>query len=389
MPFNGSGGFNPLPPPIYPAVNGTTIEAAQYNDSLSDVFTGLGNCITRDGQSPATANLPMGTNKLTGLGAATASGQALVFGQSAAELASLTVSGNTSVGGNLAVTGNTTVTGTLTVGGTPIVLGNYLPLAGGTVIGQTVFNNAAASPPIVLNGLAGNAFMAFQRAGAAVGDIGSSDSVISGGAAADFGISSRPGGNLVLGGNTRAALYIAPAGNTSIVAPSSGTTLALTNIAGSNALTTTDGTVISYLKSIATTSLDFGTSSAHALNLATAGTVRLKLTAAGLITDAADLELGYKGLPSASVTTGAFIAGDRGKCVYATGGVTVPNAVMAAGDVVVIQNTTAGAITITATVATLRWTLAGGTGNRTLSAYGRCSLIFLSSTSATISGDLS
>jgi hypothetical protein len=97
-------------------------------------------------------------------------------------------------------------------------------------------------------------------------------------------------------------------------------------------------------------------------------------------------ELGYKGLPPASVTTGAFAASDRGKCVYATAGVTVPDATMAANDVVTIINTTAGAITITATVTTLRQIGTGLTGNRTLGAYGIASVVFASGTSAYING---
>lgn len=116
----------------------------------------------------------------------------------------------------------------------------------------------------------------------------------------------------------------------------------------------------------------------------------LVLTAAGLITEGSSSnELGYKGLPPASVTTGAFVASDRGKCVYATGGVTIPNNTMAAGDVVVIQNTTSGAVSLTATVATLRLTGTASIGGRTLAAYGRCAIIFASATLAFISGDLS
>jgi hypothetical protein len=81
MPFNGSGGFVPLPAPIFPAVAGTTIFSSYYNSQLNDVFTGFGLCVTRDGQSPATANLPMGGFKHTGASDATGTGQYLVWGQ--------------------------------------------------------------------------------------------------------------------------------------------------------------------------------------------------------------------------------------------------------------------------------------------------------------------
>lgn len=73
MPFNGSGTFVPLSPPDFPALPFTTILASQFNNNLNDLFTsGLTNCITRDGQSSPTANIPMAGFRLTGLGAATA-----------------------------------------------------------------------------------------------------------------------------------------------------------------------------------------------------------------------------------------------------------------------------------------------------------------------------
>lgn len=57
MPFDGSGLFTSLPPPDYPAVPGTTVKASQFNNNLSDVFGGLTNCLTRDGQGRPTADI--------------------------------------------------------------------------------------------------------------------------------------------------------------------------------------------------------------------------------------------------------------------------------------------------------------------------------------------
>lgn len=72
MPFNGSGTFVPLSPPDFPALPFTTILASQFNNNLNDIITnGLTDCMTRDGQSPPTANIPMAGFRLTGLGAAT------------------------------------------------------------------------------------------------------------------------------------------------------------------------------------------------------------------------------------------------------------------------------------------------------------------------------
>lgn len=81
MPFNGSGGFIPLAAPIFPAVPNTTIVSSYYNQNLTDLFGGFGNCVTRDGQSPATANLPMGGFKHTGAAVATGAGEYLTYGQ--------------------------------------------------------------------------------------------------------------------------------------------------------------------------------------------------------------------------------------------------------------------------------------------------------------------
>jgi len=68
MPYNGAGNFVALPPPDYPAVAGELIKAASFNAIITDLMTGLSNAITRDGQSPPTANLPMGGQRFTGAG---------------------------------------------------------------------------------------------------------------------------------------------------------------------------------------------------------------------------------------------------------------------------------------------------------------------------------
>jgi hypothetical protein len=81
MPFNGAGQYTPPPAAPYPAVGGTTILASQFNNVINDIATALSNCITRDGQSPATANIPLGGFKLTGVGAPGANNDALTFGQ--------------------------------------------------------------------------------------------------------------------------------------------------------------------------------------------------------------------------------------------------------------------------------------------------------------------
>jgi len=69
MAYNGSGAFSTIDTPV---VTGTTISSTAFNATMADIATGLTDCVTRDGQSPALANLPMGGFKLTGLAAGSA-----------------------------------------------------------------------------------------------------------------------------------------------------------------------------------------------------------------------------------------------------------------------------------------------------------------------------
>jgi len=71
MAFNGSGTFA-LYTPGNPVVTGTTIASSWANNTLTDIATGLTNCITKDGQSTPSADIPMGANKITGLASGTA-----------------------------------------------------------------------------------------------------------------------------------------------------------------------------------------------------------------------------------------------------------------------------------------------------------------------------
>lgn len=80
MPFDGAGTFAVYTPGT-PYANGTTIDETVVNAVQSDFATGLTNCVTRDGQSPPTANLPMGGFKITGLAAGSAAGNSLRYEQ--------------------------------------------------------------------------------------------------------------------------------------------------------------------------------------------------------------------------------------------------------------------------------------------------------------------
>lgn len=81
MAYNGAGVFSLVAG--NPTVTGTTITSTWANNTLSDIATGLSTCITKDGQTTITANIPMSSFKLTGLGVATVTGDALSYGQAA------------------------------------------------------------------------------------------------------------------------------------------------------------------------------------------------------------------------------------------------------------------------------------------------------------------
>lgn len=78
MSFNGSGTYT-LPGAALS--DGQTVSAAEHNTLRNDLATALSDCVTRDGQSPAIANLPMGGFKLSGLAAGSGNGESVRYEQ--------------------------------------------------------------------------------------------------------------------------------------------------------------------------------------------------------------------------------------------------------------------------------------------------------------------
>lgn len=97
MSFNGSGTFL-INSAGQPVVTNTIISSTAFNALTADLATGLSTCLTKDGQTTPTANIPLGGFKLTGVGAATLLGDALSFGRDAT-IDDLTVTGSISVSG--------------------------------------------------------------------------------------------------------------------------------------------------------------------------------------------------------------------------------------------------------------------------------------------------
>ena len=80
MSFNGSGTFV-INSAGQPVVSGTVISSTAFNALTADLANGLSTCITKDGQTTPTANIPMGSNKITGLAVGTAAADAATLGQ--------------------------------------------------------------------------------------------------------------------------------------------------------------------------------------------------------------------------------------------------------------------------------------------------------------------
>lgn len=75
-------GIYSAPPSSWnPGVDGIPAATADFNALLADLSAALTQSIARDGQSPPTANLPMGGFKLTALAPGSVSGDAVNYGQ--------------------------------------------------------------------------------------------------------------------------------------------------------------------------------------------------------------------------------------------------------------------------------------------------------------------
>ena len=123
-------------------------------------------------------------------------------------------------------------------------------------------------------------------------------------------------------------------------------------------------------------------------NALTAGT---GLTATATYNGSAAITFDATGTTINSKTSGyTLLSTDAGKTIsITTGGVTIPTAVMAAGNIVSIYNNSSSSQTITqGSSLTLQFAgqSSSTTGNRTLGLYGLCTIVFISSSNAVITG---
>ena len=142
MSFNGSGTFV-INSTGQPVVTNTVISSTAFNALTADLATGLTTTLTKDGQTTATANIPMGTFKFTGLG----------VGSAATDSANISQV-QSSFGTFLTVSGTNTITATVSPSLTAYAVGQLFNfLAAATNTGAVTINiSALGAKSIVKNG---------------------------------------------------------------------------------------------------------------------------------------------------------------------------------------------------------------------------------------------
>lgn len=91
MPYNGSGIFTRIYSWVNDAAANIKIRADRMDAEFNGIATGLTNCITKDGQTTVTANLPMAGYRHTGVGDALLSDQYTSLSQVTTSIAAITL----------------------------------------------------------------------------------------------------------------------------------------------------------------------------------------------------------------------------------------------------------------------------------------------------------
>ena len=121
MSYNGSGTFN-INSAGQPVVSGTVISSTAFNALTADLATGLSTALTKDGQTTPTANISLGTYKITNLGVGTA----------ATDAARVSQLQNFSTATLITVAGTDTITGTVSPSLTAYTAGQIFSFVVGT-----------------------------------------------------------------------------------------------------------------------------------------------------------------------------------------------------------------------------------------------------------------
>jgi hypothetical protein len=141
--FNGSGTFV-INTAGQPVVSGTVISSTAFNALTADLATGLSTCLTKDGQTTPTANIPMGSNKITGLALGTDATDAPTLSQVQSTVTKLIGS----------VSGTNTITGSLTPSLAAYAAGQmfYFVAAGDNTGAVTLNINSLGAKNVTKNG---------------------------------------------------------------------------------------------------------------------------------------------------------------------------------------------------------------------------------------------
>jgi len=359
MSYNGSGTFN-INTAGQPVVTGTTITSTAFNLLTADLATGLTTALTKDGQSTPTANIPMGTFKLTGLGAGTNATDAAQYGQ--LQIGATTIA---------TVTGTDTLAGTLTPALTAYATGNKFSfIAVGTNTGAVTIN---------LNSLGAKNITKQGSTALAAGDIvsgriylieydGTRFQLINPSAASSV-VSTISFGSTGLTPSTATSGAVSVAGTLAVL--NGGTGVTTSTGSGANALATSPTLVTPIL----------GTPTSGTLSNCTVDGTN---------------GVGYINIPfnSQSAAYTAVLA-DTGKVIFHPSTdanartFTIPaNSSVAypIGTALTFINMTSQVVTIAITTDTMYLSSAGTTGSRSLAQYGSATAIKMTSTTWLISG---
>jgi hypothetical protein len=331
MSYNGSGTFN-INTAGQPVVTGTTITSTAFNLLTADLATGLTTALTKDGQTTPTANIPMGTFKITGLGAGSAATDAAQYGQLQAGATTIAT-----------VSGTDTLTGTLSPAPTTYAAGNLFSFVAANT------NTGAAT--INLNSLGAKSITKLGSTALAAGDILSGQV------------------HLIEYDGTRFQLLNPSASSVSSI--SFGST-GLTPATATTGAVTVSGTLAAANGGTGTTG-----------------------TTANLTVDGTN-PVGFLNIPQNSQSTAyTLVLADAGKHIYhpstdanartytipANGSVAYP-----IGTAITFVNMTSQVVTIAITTDTMYLAKDGTTGSRSLAQYGSATALKLTSTTWLISG---
>jgi len=414
MSYNGTGTFN-INTAGQPVVSGTTITSTAFNLLTADLATGLTTALTKDGQTTPTANIPMGTYKITGLGAGTSATDAAQYGQLQAGATTLAT-----------VTGTDTLVGTLTPTLTAYVAGNLFSfVAANTNTGATTINiNSLGAKSITKQGLTalaagdivsgqislieydGTRFQLINPTNVSsisFGSTGLTPATATSGVVSVAGtLAVANGGTGLTSGTSGGVLYYSAAGTLASSSALTANALVIGGGAGvAPSVTTTAAGALTFLGTPSSANLaalltdETGSGAAVFATSPTLVTPILGTPTSGNLSsctaDGTD-QVGFKNIPQ-NAQTGSYtlVLADSGKHVYHASGAgaatyTIPAATSVAypiGTAVTFINLSATSVSIAITTDTMYLSGAGTTGTRTLAQYGTATAIKVSGLSST------